>query len=596
MRLYNSISSKIGKNFFKNMVILIAILAAYIFPSISYSAGLGWDVNVWGNPLPLYTSKVPNESFCTRNGIPSQYFKILEKKKGGAEISIPGVLKPGKAYSFKVYLRNEYTSNVEIFFRRDTALYETSAIRTISVTSEWTLAELKGIYTSPTKGSIRIAIKTAGAGLCLNSASLTEISYNDIGSTTKQSPVDAQFFGVHINKLGVHYEWPSFNPGTVRLWDTGTTWSVLKPNSGPINWDENINAKRLDLYISHVRKYNPSTTLIYTLAMTPTWAGTSHPTNCNNLYYGPRGCTKPVNLDHWRLFVRELAVRYKGVIKVWEIWNEADIWYQWNGTNKDMFDMVRIAYEELKDADPSNIVIGPNITSLGMRFLNEFLARGGGKYVDGLSIHGYLGRAPEKALSVIRNMREMVKSYNLNLPIWNTETGVPCNSVFEQCNVLTFKDEDYLNGDISLGIGLIGNAALGVLNFSYYTWEGAAVDIGGLPLVQDDFKKPTSTSLVFSRVSSWLEGGEVQYDARSTDELNIVSINKNGEKAYVLWSKGIWVDVPLSQFTETLSNKWYLRQSSPDDINTSSIKVGIEPILIYASQFPFSNKHLSPIQ
>lgn len=64
----------------------------------------------------------------------------------------------------------------------------------------------------------------------------------------------------------------------------------------------------------------------------------------------------PVDMNDWRMHVRELAKHYKGRIFYWEVWNEAD-WGFFIGTTEEYLQIQKIAYEELKAVDPRNQVM-----------------------------------------------------------------------------------------------------------------------------------------------------------------------------------------------------------------------------------------------
>ena len=551
----------------------------------TYTTGQ-WQVNAWGAPAPIYVSREAADVVCSRSGERARYFELKQRRGGAAELTLPGVLSPGQGYAFRVMLRTaKGTGSVDLFFRRDGFPYESIAIHTVTVGPEWTEVQLKGIYVSSGSGSVRLAVREEQVGLCVKSARLDSIPASDVGMPTPIVRVGQDFFGIHLNKLGTHNGWPNFNPGVVRLWDTGTTWSLLQPVPGPIDWAGNVYAQRLDYYIRHGRKYNPNVDFILTLGMTPIWAGRLHAKRCNQSSYGERSCTMPLNINDWRHYVRELALRYRGRVKIWEVWNEADVWVQWDESPQSMVELVRAAYEELKAVDPANIVIGPNVTSAGLHFLNDFIVAGGAKYIDGISVHAYVGRSPESSLNSLRNFREFLKSYNLNLPIWNTETGVSC-ILDEDCRGITGAAYKGMSGDIALAQGLLGNAALGIANFTYYTWEGASRESGGLPLVQPDYVTSTSTGRVVERIRLWIDGAVVKFEPSSVRNLNLISITHDGAKAFVLWSRGGQVSIQPSALAG-VDRSQSLTDHVGRKLSAIPMVVGREPVLLYGPDFRF---------
>ncbi len=61
-------------------------------------------------------------------------------------------------------------------------------------------------------------------------------------------------------------------------------------------------------------------------------------------------------LDAWREYIRRMAERYKGKLNYYETWNEPDIRF-FHGTTEQFVAMQKIAYEEIKKADPNAIVM-----------------------------------------------------------------------------------------------------------------------------------------------------------------------------------------------------------------------------------------------
>jgi hypothetical protein len=95
---------------------------------------------------------------------------------------------------------------------------------------------------------------------------------------------------------------------------------------------------------------------------------------------------------------------------------------------KTIYEMTRIAHEELKAIRPDNLILSPNITSEGVAFLDEFLEMGGGRFVDVISWHHYATLHPEDSLPAIEAVRDVLRRHNVqDKPLWNTE-GKPGNA------------------------------------------------------------------------------------------------------------------------------------------------------------------------
>ena len=170
-------------------------------------------------------------------------------------------------------------------------------------------------------------------------------------------------------------------------------------------------------YLRYRQQHDPACQIIYTLGVTPLWAaGRTEP----RFYSGT--ANPPQNLEDWRVYVRTMGRRFSDRVRCWEIWNEADQGHQYHGDVKTICEMTRIAYEELKAIRPDNLILSPNITSFGVAFLDEFLAMGGGRFVDVISWHHYAPLRPENSLPAIEAVRDVLRRHNVqHKPLWNTE-------------------------------------------------------------------------------------------------------------------------------------------------------------------------------
>ena len=102
---------------------------------------------------------------------------------------------------------------------------------------------------------------------------------------------------------------------------------------------------------------------------TPQWA-TSTPKT-------PRPTNVPANLylpfddpqNYWGQFMFKLAQRYTGQISTWIVWNEPDMYsdavaYTWDGTITDLYQLVKVASQAVKKANPDAKIVLPGLDVL----------------------------------------------------------------------------------------------------------------------------------------------------------------------------------------------------------------------------------------
>ncbi len=505
-----------------------------------------WQVQVWGEPKPQV---VFAEDVACRNGLTEGWRFSKDHQGGGdAELIVPAVLQPGQAYEFSVQLKaatGGAAVMADVAFRRDGPFYEASVIRPVKLDgAAWQTVVLKGRYTSVATGSVRLSLPQNGSAICVGRPSLKK--WDDADAVAVSHRVSHEFFGVHLNKLGRHNGWPSFDPAVVRMWSTGTSWAELQPVPGPIDWLGNVHAQRLDYFVRHVSRQSGEHRMLMTLGMTPGWAAAKGDDSaCSHSPFGAKTCMPAADLNHWRLFVRELARRYQGSpIQIWEVWNEADVSVHWVGGAGLMADMVRIASEEIKAVSPNSVLLGPNVTSLGMRFLHDFLAAGGGQYIDGISVHVYSGRSPKRLWDQIRNWQDLIRSHGLSLPIWNTETNTACGGGPDSDRLLEQASCAVMSAESALAQSLLGQAALGVQNVSLYTWEGAELDVGGVGLVESDFRTQTLAGLVVARLGKLMRDSAVGWRHVDLTGLQMVEVAAADRVCKAMWAEADTVHVP----------------------------------------------------
>ena len=239
-----------------------------------------------------------------------------------------------------------------------------------------------------------------------------------IYSPNGTAAVDRQLFGVHSWGLpGGTTPWPAAQLGSYRTWDSGAVWASIETSRGNYNWS------RLDQIVNVMS--SRGVTVLFNFARTPQWASSSPWKTCGG---GPGQCMPPYSMTDWGNWVRAVATRYKGRIRYYELWNETDAWNWWSGTTPQMVQMARVAYPIIKSVDPRAIVVSPSPQGInGYKWMDGFLAQGGGSYVDVIAFHGYVTHpggytaAPETWVTIANNIRNTMNKYHVYKPVIDTE-------------------------------------------------------------------------------------------------------------------------------------------------------------------------------
>ena len=161
-------------------------------------------------------------------------------------------------------------------------------------------------------------------------------------------------------------------------------------------------------------------------------------------------------------------------------------------------------------------LVGPTPTYLGSSTIDDFLAAGGGQWVDMISYHGYYtpGNLEHRVAADIANVKLLMAAYGWgNKPNWNTEGAPGCASEAPT-------GVDYVNCpwgatppvEVQRGLhvrALASMLANGVSNFDYYFMEGTnqtAEPWRALATEASGFTALTAQGEGFKKAAAWLKG------------------------------------------------------------------------------------------
>jgi hypothetical protein len=158
----------------------------------------------------------------------------------------------------------------------------------------------------------------------------------------------------------------------------------------------------------------------------PKWA-----VDTNRLAYAT-GILNDAGREAWPAFCRRLGKEFAETypdlsFRLYQITWEPNYPWGFKGTDEELIEIYRLAYPALHDADPKARVIG--VTHSGgilppqLAKLRTLFEKGLGRYLDGVSIHGY-SRRPEEMIDGLRRLREIIREgAGRALPLYITEQG-----------------------------------------------------------------------------------------------------------------------------------------------------------------------------
>lgn len=348
----------------------------------------------------------------------------------------------------------------------------------------------------------------------------------ELKGSTKVIP--KSFFGMHIHRADTTTTWPVAKFGTWRLMDTYVVWFNLEPEKG--KWD----FRRLDRLVEMAEKNKVE--VLLPLGMTPAWAS-SRPTE--NSAYGLGHAAEPASMDDWRNYIRTVAQRYKGRIRYYEVWNEPNLHHFFTGDMAKMVELTRIAYEEFKKVDSGIQIVSPSATgnsSKYVKWLDNFLISGGGRYVDIIAYHLYVDNKPEEMLEIIREVRQVMKMNKVdNKLLWNTESGWRIENGDGSPDVPAFnywKKLDHSNAGPYIVRSHVIAWAAGVERYCWYSW-----DHGMLGFIEPTTKVMKQHAVsAYAKTIKWLQGSVVKGCNKSGMIWSCALTDQKGRNVWLVWS------------------------------------------------------------
>jgi hypothetical protein len=321
-------------------------------------------------------------------------------------------------------------------------------------------------------------------------------------------------------------------------------WRSMQPN-GPR--DFNLFATDQDSYINDERRRGRE--LSGLLINVPAWASSNG---------GPNGV--PLNLylpaDHpdnyWGQFTRRMAEHYRGRIDSWIIWNEIDIpsgqWHTWDGDEEDYLQLLKVAYINIKAANPDAKVVlfgspwwydrGAYLSRLLDRIAADPESRAHGDYFDVVNLHMY-SRAND-ILRVVPWYREQLAARGMvGKQVWVGET-----------NAIPYDDQAWKQAKSGYRASMDEQASYIVQAFATYLAldvervgvnrlvDGADFTAGGEPfglLRNDGSERPSYRA--FQVVSRYFSGTkQASYAPPDASGVHAVVLLKEDERITVAWN------------------------------------------------------------
>jgi hypothetical protein len=388
------------------------------------------------------------------------------------------------------------------------------------------------------------------------------------------------FFSLTYTQIEAsHY--PSVPFGSVRLWDTNTTWAQIETSRGTYNWTD------LDIWLRDIKSHGQDA--MYTFGRVPHWASSEPSQACPYAVSTP-GCAAPTadlnsGDNMWKEFVTAVVKHSLSSselhIAYYEMWNEPDLTRNWTGTPAQLAQMVKDAYTIIHTLDPSAKVIGPTPSTAnqyGVHFLPDYYAAGGANAQDIVGIHAYLYNGssfatnPSGITTSISQLQKLMSTYGISSkPIWFTEgswSGAGSGPSFTTAQKSAYLAQEYM---LMWSTGAVSR-------YYWYAWDSALGTLwtpsGGL----------TQPGITYNQLADWLIGSTHASSPCKEDSSGTYTCSltlSSGYPAEIIWnantSKTITVDASFLT-SKTLAN------STVNTISNHEVAIGPLPVLIVNGQ------------
>jgi hypothetical protein len=318
-------------------------------------------------------------------------------------------------------------------------------------------------------------------------------------------------------------------PGTVRLWQSGTEWALLQTGDNSYDW------KYLDTWLDLIAEHQP-TEVMYTFGLVPCWISAA---SCDGKGWGmrhnfsdgpPRDLTSNGS-PAFEGFVTALVQHcspaghcVKDYIKHWEMWNEANTPWFWAGTAAQLYDMFKPVIPIIRNNIPGAVISTPPVCGGDTAWMTSWmtLENTNGRLSDVYGIHIYLeSDTPEQRLGTLQRMLNTKNANGWTTTPWmNSETNFD-NVTFTCSSQYTPED---CRGQF---------VRWHVLQYAYHGSGGGARRVGWYKwdsVLNGDYQT------FYYTMMKWLTGAT--FTASCTNQGTVWSCpltQANGTKAVIVW-------------------------------------------------------------
>jgi hypothetical protein len=187
-------------------------------------------------------------------------------------------------------------------------------------------------------------------------------------------------------------------------------WSVIEQTEGSYNW------RPVDNLVTYAESASVELVILLSGYARGAWSP------AKPLY---SSASPEAKLQGYENFWREMARRYRGKIRYWQIENEVTSKNFWDTSLDDYLVVLKTAYKTIKHEDPESRVLLAGFATDAVLPPQQvqFLLEQGRDYFDILDVHIY--KPAETMDMILAPFCKQMSQAGYERPVWITETGAP---------------------------------------------------------------------------------------------------------------------------------------------------------------------------
>ncbi len=381
--------------------------------------------------------------------------------------------------------------------------------------------------------------------------------------TNAPRALDPEFVGVTANSNSG--QMPSFQVGSVRLWNTRTRWQNLEPARGKYDWTT------LDRLVAGAR--GAGFPVILTFGGTPLWASPNGP---KSVYTDDSRAGPPDDLADWERFVRTVAELYRGRIEAYELWDMANHEDFFSGSMTELVEMTRRASQVIKSVDPAATVVCPSMGELwdptALDKLRQFARLDGYDHCDAGAVKlapRNDSDPPETMLSLAQEIEKALHEGGAGIRLWSTGSAYDVNNQ---------RRLDADRGAQHAVRFFLSGLYAGYRRMYFYNWGSAKI-----PIVLQPVGGPhTKAARHVDRLHHWLTGSRIHSCGQGRaaglpDDLWQCRFDQQGRTFLIWWTIDRSLQVPAAPAATSVE---YLDGTSAPVLPGNDVTVTGSPILL----------------